>query len=95
MKELEWLENKNKIKISNPLFGIYLTYIFIVLGCDAVDVVCYVFGWKQTSILSRIIVLSLCIIVLYKFLSIYKNRKKEDRMEKIYWRISFISARHW
>lgn len=82
MKELEWQENKNKIKISNPLFGIYLTYIFIVLGCDAVDVVCYVFGWKQTSILSRIIVLSLCIIVLYKFLPYIKIEKKKIEWKK-------------
>lgn len=71
----------NKIKIRNPLLGVYLIYIFFVLGCEAADVICYAFGWRQVSVGSRILVLLVYIFVLYKLSPYIEIKKGWDKTD--------------
>lgn len=53
---------EKKIKISSYFFAIYLLYTLFIWGCETIDLICYLFGVKQCSIISRIIVFVFLIV---------------------------------
>lgn len=60
------MANGNKIRISSPVFGLYLFYIILIGAFEAVDCFCYVANLPQTTLASRVIVIVALVFAMWK-----------------------------
>lgn len=61
-------KRERNIKIS-ILFAIYTLYAIVVLLSDWIDLCCYITGFPQASIVSRIIIVFICTLIVYSLRS--------------------------
>lgn len=68
-----FLNNKNsitqsKVHIGSKVFFLFLCYIVFIWLCEVIDLVCFIFGFPQVTIISRLIVIGVWGFILYVIL---------------------------
>lgn len=60
------MQEKIKVRIGSKLLCIYLIYIVAIWGFEAADCICYELNMRQTTVISRIGVLVILVVLLWK-----------------------------